>query len=795
MSFPSADSVIKQHIIEKLRRFSPTDCFIFCFYFDAISTNTLHHCPAKVGSIVHFKHLKQEARKTNPGSGILETLESTKHVTFCSKAKRMTSLAAQARKAGINPRQHMKTQPPKAKAPSASMVANKHLPTPSCPFTQAKFEWYNFSKRPKPGIIKLSAHRILLNNVISSQDVKYSWLSGTVLEVSIRYPDIMNFPVGLCELVTDDNGNQVFDEQHECVKGFEKNLAARREDDGYAYDTFHIEFDEEQNIKFVPLTQNLKGFDILRSTYQDSDGEMCQFKILQIVTKEKEIIEEVLEGDATMSDCGIVGSGSQSAQSNSNTPFASFQQKSNLPSSFPSKQYSQRKKRTTFASPPAQSNVHFAPTPPTASTPSTPSTPVFSFAAAAAIPNQAPSTTPLNSSSGYNANINGQAAAVLLQKQQAALFKQQQQATKALQDKIKQLEADAVANQNRQQQIWQATTCQQEQMLKARLAQYEAEAAAAKELARKAAAAAQATKTQHENELSRLRAETQEATKKVAMDAAASREVATKASAANTAQEQVLKMKLAAYEAEAEAAKKLANKAIYAAEASKQQHDAEMSQLRAETKAATEQVAAEANASRRAVASQEQTWEAKLAAFHADAEATKAMASEAVAAATAARNQRDAELSRFRAETQAAGRNELALLSDGGADMVMAREKEHRPIEKEDARPTKIARKQDGGDDVSIQLQMEKDLQRQAIELAAMQQNMTGLSEMSSGESQQIGVYGADGIHHSVPAYVSSENEEGKENEDDMSTIAQSVLGATSVTSSLGAMSLSQMFN
>jgi hypothetical protein len=48
----------------------------------------------------------------------------------------------------------------------------------------------------------------------------------------------------------------------------------------------------------------LKGFDLLRGKYVNDDNEMCHFKILQVVTKEKDK-EEDKTGEATISDSGI----------------------------------------------------------------------------------------------------------------------------------------------------------------------------------------------------------------------------------------------------------------------------------------------------------------------------------------------------------------------------------------------------------------------------------------------------------------------------------------------------------
>jgi hypothetical protein len=123
----------------------------------------------------------------------------------------------------------------------------------------------------------------------------------------------MNCPVQLCPLVTDDNRQQVFHEQHDAVMGFEKDLSSRREKNGFPDSVFNIRYDNDQDPVFVPVNSKLKGCDLLRSKYVNADNELCYFKILQIVTKEKDE-EEHREGGATEEDCPTVMSACSTPQ-------------------------------------------------------------------------------------------------------------------------------------------------------------------------------------------------------------------------------------------------------------------------------------------------------------------------------------------------------------------------------------------------------------------------------------------------------------------------------------------------
>jgi hypothetical protein len=136
--------------------------------------------------------------------------------------------------------------------------------SPACPHVKPSFEWYDHNHRPRPKRVKIKAHRFLFSSLVTKNDVTYSWLSASCLEVSIRYPDMMNYPVELVDLVTDDEGNQVFHENHPCTDAFEKDLEPRREHDGYCYETFKIDFEMNQDPQFLHINDKLNGFDVLR---------------------------------------------------------------------------------------------------------------------------------------------------------------------------------------------------------------------------------------------------------------------------------------------------------------------------------------------------------------------------------------------------------------------------------------------------------------------------------------------------------------------------------------------------
>ena len=92
---------------------------------------------------------------------------------------------------------------------------------------------------------------------------------------------MINYPIEMCELVTDQQGNQTFGSDHPCTQAFSEGMESRRADDGYCYDKFQLHFEVEQDPTFVSVMDvNLRGFDLLCGKYANSDGELCDFKIL-----------------------------------------------------------------------------------------------------------------------------------------------------------------------------------------------------------------------------------------------------------------------------------------------------------------------------------------------------------------------------------------------------------------------------------------------------------------------------------------------------------------------------------
>jgi hypothetical protein len=131
-----------------------------------------------------------------------------------------------------------------------------------------------------------------------------------------------NHPVELSDLVTDSEGNQVFHENHPCVDGFEKDLEPRREHDGHCYKTFHVDFETDQDPQFLRINDTLNGFDVLRGKCLNCENELRHFKMLQIMTKEKDK-DERREGEASHVNCETTLRSMKGQQSKrENSPFS-----------------------------------------------------------------------------------------------------------------------------------------------------------------------------------------------------------------------------------------------------------------------------------------------------------------------------------------------------------------------------------------------------------------------------------------------------------------------------------------
>ena len=286
------------HLISKFERLSAAEALILQFYasgFDKL--------PSKVGCVSHFKFLKSIVTN-DPDFDPSDSWSETKHPLFYTRAKRLVSLFNQAKAAGIDPLDHIPYSESLAHRTRNDLGGATKIPSPSCPYTKAEFKYLDDSFEPAR-IIGITAHRILLSSLATKQDLRYIWQPGNkILKVQIRYSDMMKYPVDLVSLVTDDNGTPIFDRGSSCLLGFVEDISKRREKDGNVYDTFELHFKKEQETQFVQLNRSLTGFDLLRGKYINSDGEVCYFKILQLVTREK--VHDDVEGTATDVDCGTI---------------------------------------------------------------------------------------------------------------------------------------------------------------------------------------------------------------------------------------------------------------------------------------------------------------------------------------------------------------------------------------------------------------------------------------------------------------------------------------------------------
>ena len=180
-----------------------------------------------------------------------------------------------------------------------------------CPYIRAEWDWIERdTKDGNSRTVKLSANRILLPSLVSSKDITSNWLEdNTILELYMRYPDLMNCPEEQIGLITDKNSNAIFNRDSKCLDGFEKDLMRRRDEEGNVWERLVIRFKQEQEPKFLEVHngsthKGSSGLDIIRGEYLDGDDEICTFKILQFITREKiPDADRLICGEER--DCGV----------------------------------------------------------------------------------------------------------------------------------------------------------------------------------------------------------------------------------------------------------------------------------------------------------------------------------------------------------------------------------------------------------------------------------------------------------------------------------------------------------
>eukprot|EP00957_Ditylum_brightwellii_P104220 7938414-Ditylum_brightwellii.AAC.1 len=67
----------------------------------------------------------------------------------------------------------------------------------------------------------------------------------------------------MCNMLRDNPGQPLISPFHACVSAMEKNMKSRHEHDDYAYNTFHILYEDEQDPSFLPMQDDLTGFDLV----------------------------------------------------------------------------------------------------------------------------------------------------------------------------------------------------------------------------------------------------------------------------------------------------------------------------------------------------------------------------------------------------------------------------------------------------------------------------------------------------------------------------------------------------
>eukprot|EP00957_Ditylum_brightwellii_P094700 7211844-Ditylum_brightwellii.AAC.1 len=115
-------------------------------------------------------------------------------------------------------------------------------------------------------------------------------IPNTVLLAKWCIADAINLPYLLSNLVREASGLPLLPLSHLCNSRMDQSM----------------KYKEEQGPTFLAIRNYLTGFDLLNGCYSDSDGNLCHFELLQIVTKAKDnLIQQ--KGKAINADCGIFG--------------------------------------------------------------------------------------------------------------------------------------------------------------------------------------------------------------------------------------------------------------------------------------------------------------------------------------------------------------------------------------------------------------------------------------------------------------------------------------------------------
>eukprot|EP00957_Ditylum_brightwellii_P172342 13120323-Ditylum_brightwellii.AAC.1 len=61
-------------------------------------------------------------------------------------------------------------------------------------------------------------------------------------------------------MIRDNNEQSLLPPSHACVSAMERNMKACCKHDNYAYNTFQILYEEEQDPSFCPMQDDLTGF-------------------------------------------------------------------------------------------------------------------------------------------------------------------------------------------------------------------------------------------------------------------------------------------------------------------------------------------------------------------------------------------------------------------------------------------------------------------------------------------------------------------------------------------------------